>query len=254
MIESPLTLSQRSRGYAAHAYTAAGVTFAFLAAVELMHPDRPPDPRWVFVWFVAATLVDATDGPLARAWHVKRWAPAVDGRVIDDLVDYLTFVFLPLMLVWRMAWLPHGIAWTVVIAMGASLLGFAHRGAKDERAGFFRGFPSYWNVYAFYAGVASTLWSPWPSAVALWGLTVLTVAPIRMVYPNRAPRPWRTPVLLGAGAWLALLCAMLPGYPEADAWLVALSLVYPLAYVALSGYLWARGPGRQPRASELTRP
>jgi phosphatidylcholine synthase len=34
------------------------------------------------------------------------------------------------------------------------LLGFAHVGAKDEAAGYFRGFPSYWNIAAFYAGLA----------------------------------------------------------------------------------------------------
>ena len=236
---SPPTLSQRTRGYAAHGYTAAGVTFAFLAAAELMQAGGSPDPRWVFVWFIAATLVDATDGPIARAWCVRQWAPAIDGRVIDDVVDYLTFVFLPLMLVWRMAWLPPALDWTVTFAMAASLLGFAHREAKDELQGFFRGFPSYWNIYAFYAGLCSTLWSPWVSVLSLWALTLLTVSPVRMVYPNLAPRPWKAPVVLGGIVWLALLSMMLPGYPAADVSLVVLSLAYPAAYVALSVHLAA---------------
>ena len=238
--DAPLTPSQRLRGYAAHCYTASGVVFAFLSAVELMHPGRDTDPRRVFVWLIAAAVVDATDGPIARAWRVRLWARAVDGRKIDDLLDYLTFVFLPLMLVWRMAWLPEGLGWTVVLAMAASLLGFAHRLAKDEQAGFFRGFPSYWNIYAFYAGLFSTAWSPWVSGLTLWGLTLLAVSPIRMIYPNLAPRPWRVPVLLATAGWLVLLCAMLPTYPDAGAWLVSVSLGYPAAYVALSGYLSRR--------------
>jgi len=231
----------RLRGYAVHVLTASGVVFAFLAAAELM--ATTPDPRRVFVWLLAAAVIDAVDGPLARLWQVKQWAPAVDGRVIDDVLDYLTFAFIPLMLIWRMDWLPQGYGWTVVVAMGASLLSFANRQAKDEAAGFFRGFPSYWNLYAFYAGLFSTLWSPWLSAITFWGFTVLTVAPIRVIYPNLAPRPWRGPVLVGTAVWLVVLCAMLPSYPRLPGWLVLLTLGHPVAYFALSAHLSTRSAG-----------
>ena len=240
MAHAPRSTSQRFRGYSVHVLTASGVAFAFVAAAELMRRDAPPDARWVFVWLLAAGAVDAIDGPLARAWHVKHWAPALDGRTIDDIVDYLTFTFVPLVLVWRMGWLPDGFGWTVAFAMIASLLGFAHCEAKDETGGFFRGFPSYWNLYAFYAGLFSTVWSEWLSAVTLWILTALTIAPIRMIYPNLAPRPWRTPVLAGTVLWLVLLGAMLPGYPEAAHWVVLVSLAYPVAYAVLSAHLSRR--------------
>jgi phosphatidylcholine synthase len=224
--------------YAVHAYTASGAAMAFLATAEICRDT--PDPRWVFAWLLVAVAIDATDGPLARRFQVKRRLPRIAGRTIDDLVDYLTFTFVPLLLVWRMDWLPPPAGLWTAAAMMASLFGFAATDAKQEEEGFFRGFPSYWNIYAFYAGILSTRLGTPPSGLLIVVLTVLTVAPVRFVYPNLAPRPWRWPVLAGAGIWAAMLLAMLPSYPKSPAWLVWLSLVYPALYVALSVYLDAR--------------
>lgn len=230
------TFAKRARAYAVHAYTASGAALAFWAAAETC--GARPDARLVFALLIAAVVIDASDGPLARAWQVKRWAPAIDGRTIDDIVDYLTYTFVPLLLVWRMGWVPApGVPW-VVPALVASLFGFANTAAKDESGGFFRGFPSYWNVAAFYAGIVHHVWGPWPNAVMLLGLAVLTVAPVRFLYPNLAPRPWKLPLIAGAIAWTAALVALLLlGYPRPPGWLVLLSLVYPAFYTALSFYL-----------------
>lgn len=220
------------RGYAVHGLTASGIFPAFAAMVEIL--SARCDARLVFVYLLLATIIDAVDGPLARRWRVKENAPAVDGRTIDDLLDYLTFVFIPLMLVWRMDWLAAGCGWTVSLAMAASLFGFSNTKAKEEGEGFFRGFPSYWNIYAFYAGLFTWHTGPWLSTVLLWVLIVATVAPVRVLYPNLTPAPWRTSILVGAGLWGVLLLAMLYWYPENPAWVVWLSLVYPAYYTVLS--------------------
>ena len=229
----------RARAYAVHVLTASGIVAAFLAVAELV--DEAPDERIVFAWLVVAVLIDAADGPLARAWDVTRLAPDINGRTIDDIVDYLTFTFIPLLLVWRMGWVPFapgllGVAW-IVPALLASLLGFANVGAKDEAAGYFRGFPSYWNIAAFYVGLAfyglgET--GQWLNAGMLLALAALTVSPVRFLYPNLAPRPWKLPVMLGAAAWLALLLGMLLVYRRIPAWVVGVSLIYPAFYAALS--------------------
>src|SRR5690606_9711530 len=133
---------------------ASGIVFVFLATAELF--ADPPDPRRCFLWLLAAVAVDATDGPLARRCHVQTRAPKTSGRKIDDIVDYLSFTFVPLLLVWRMDWLPLGSAasWIwVAPPLIASLFGFASTEAKHEEEGFFGGFPSYWNIVAFYAGL-----------------------------------------------------------------------------------------------------
>jgi phosphatidylcholine synthase len=223
---------RRLRAFAVHVLTASGITFDLLAVHELL--GAAPDPRRVFVLLLVPVVIDGIDGPLARRWEVKTWASTVDGRTIDDIVDYLTFTFVPLLLVWRMGWLPEPAAAFVVLALVASLLGFAHTQAKMEADGFFRGFPSYWNAYAFYAGLWAAHGGAVGNAVLLVALAVLTVAPMRFLYPNLAPPPWRTPLLVGAALWTVLLLAMLPAYPQTAGWLIALSLVYPAFYVALS--------------------
>lgn len=233
--QEPGTSSQRIRAYAVHVYTASGIAFAFLATAEMMREQ--PNARTVLLWLIAAVLVDATDGPLARRWHVKKYATAIDGRTIDDVLDYLTFTFIPLLLVWRMGWLPAGSSLFIILAMMASLLGFANVHAKFDDAGFFLGFPSYWNIYAIYAGLLAQRTALWVPLVLLIGLTILTLVPVRFIYPNRAPHPWRQLVLCGAGIWLLLILAMLPSYPQVPGWLLWLSLVYPVCYTLLSVHL-----------------
>jgi phosphatidylcholine synthase len=229
---------KRVRAAALHLYTASGGVLAFLATAEIC--SAIPDPRVVFALLAASVLVDATDGPLARRWEVKRSLPEIEGRTIDDIVDYLTYTFVPLLLVWRMGWVPEpAIVW-VAPALLASLFGFANTGIKDEAGGFFLGFPSYWNVVAFYAGFVDRLYGPWVNAAALVVLAVATVLPIRFLYPNLAPRPWRMPVIAGALLWLGAMLWLLPDYPRAPAWAAWLSLLYPAFYVALSFRLAGR--------------
>lgn len=237
-----VTPIQKSLAYGVHLLTASGVVFAFLAIAEILAPAC--DPRRVFLWFACATIVDAIDGPLARRLHVKQRVPHIDGRTIDDLVDYLMFTFLPLVLVWRMGWLPGSPAGVgaaaVILAMLTSLLGFANTRAKQESQGFFLGFPSYWNIAAFYLGLFHAFAGPWVNLGIVLVLAILTVTPIRVIYPNLAPRPWRAPLLAGALLWLVVLLAILPWYPRVPAWAVGVSLIYPAFYTAASIVLDAR--------------
>jgi phosphatidylcholine synthase len=223
---------RKLRASAVHAYTASGGLFAFLAAGELCTPT--PDPRVVLVMLLVAVFVDATDGPLARLWDVKTWAGQIDGRTIDDIVDYLTFTFIPLLLVWRMKWVPEPAALWIAPALILSLLGFANISAKNESRGYFLGFPSYWNIYAYYAGILATFTGTLLNGIILLILAALTVMPVRFLYPNLTPAPWRLTILIGAGVWAVMLAAMVPTYPTVNPWLAILSLLYPVFYTGLS--------------------
>jgi phosphatidylcholine synthase len=238
-VEVQGTLGQRAKAYAVHAYTAAGIGFAFAAAMEIC--ASAPDPRLVFIYLFAAVLVDATDGPFARRFDVKRWAGTIDGRKIDDIVDYITYTFLPLLLMWRMGWLPAPAAVWIIPALIASLFGFTNLAAKDESGGFFLGFPSYWNVVAFYAGLWAGPVGIWVNAGLVLALALLTVLPVRFLYPNLAPRPWKLPLLAGAGVWFVLLVWILVDYPKVSDALLSASLVYPVLYTALSWHLSRTG-------------
>ena len=99
-----VTPAQRALAYFVHLFTASGVVFAFLAAAEVCKPS--PDVRLLFLYLAIQCFIDAVDGPMARAFHVKTRAARIDGRTIDDIVDYLTYTFIPLLLIWRMQWVP----------------------------------------------------------------------------------------------------------------------------------------------------
>jgi phosphatidylcholine synthase len=235
-------VGQKIAAYAVHVFTASGVVFALLAAAEVA--SASPRPKRVFVYLAIQVLIDALDGPMARAVHIKIRAPRIDGRTIDDIVDYLTYTFIPLLLVWRMGWLPGGGGmagiWWIAPATIASLFGFANTAAKDEAGGFFLGFPSYWNIIAFFCGIWHAMAGPWPGAIVIIVLTILTVLPVRFIYPNLAPRPWKMPTMIGALIWVLLLAWMWKDYPTPPEWLMWVSLVYPAFYIALSAWLDVR--------------
>ena len=229
-------MTRRIAAMMVHVYTASGIFPAAAAVVELSGDD--PDPRWVFVYLLLTTFIDATDGPLARWLDVKRNAPSIDGRTIDDILDYLTFALIPLWMCQRLGWLAEGWGWLWAVAALSSLLGFANVNAKDESGGFFRGFPSYWNVFAFYAGLSNYLFGPWPGTITMVLLAIAVVSPIWLIYPNLCPKPWKTPILIGAALWAIAMLAMLPDYPEIPGVYVGLSLLYPIFYVAVSWIVW----------------
>ena len=231
----------RAAAYAVHAFTASGIACMFFAVAELCRPQ--PDPRIVFLWLGVQVLIDALDGPLARKFHVKHVVPEISGRTIDDLVDYLSYTFVPLMLIWRMGWLPEPAAAFVIPAMMASLFGFSNSGAKDEADGFFLGFPSYWNIVALYLGAWYAAVGPWPGGVLTIVCTLLTVSPVRFLYPNLAPPPWKLPMLAGAALWSIALVVIVLRLPNPPMLLVWASLAYPVAYAFLSIWLdpkWRR--------------
>ncbi|HET9269398.1 MAG TPA: CDP-alcohol phosphatidyltransferase family protein, partial [Vicinamibacterales bacterium] len=129
-----------------HLYTASGFVLAFLAAQAAIDHDF----RAAFLYLFAQVLVDATDGALARAARVSERLPWFSGSKLDDLVDYLTYVFVPALIVWRGLLVVD--PWTTVVPSAmllASGYGFSHMNAKTSDH-FFTGFPSYWNIVVAY--------------------------------------------------------------------------------------------------------
>ena len=217
-----------------HLYTASGVVVAMMTLNAGLQGDYPR----TFLLMVLAVLIDATDGPLARRFNVKENVPQIDGRKLDDIADYANYTFVPLVLLPHAGWLPEpGWLWAG-IALVASLFTFAHCGAKENDAGFFRGFPSYWNIVFFYVAVVIRHVGGGVVLAVIMGLSVLSVLPVRFVYPNRAPR-WKPAFVYGGYLWMVTLFGLIWQYPNCDGTLLGLSLVYPACYVVASWYLAA---------------
>ena len=210
-----------------HLYTGSGIVLAFLAARAFIEFDY----RTGFFWLWVQVFVDATDGLLARRLRVRERIPWFDGAKLDDITDYLTYVFVPALFVWRGALVPN--AW-VLLVVGAILLssayGFNRTDAKTSDH-FFTGFPSYWNVVTFYLLVAR-----WPSdvnAAILAVFAVLVFVPIRYVYPSRTPA-WSVVTNVAGAMWAGLMLLMLWQYPAVSEPVFWVSLAYPAYYFLLS--------------------
>ena len=217
----------------AHLYTASGAVLAFLAARAVIDHDY----RTAFFWLGVQIFVDATDGLLARALRVHERLPSFNGAKLDDIVDYLSYVFVPALFVWRAGLVPD--AWTLAVAGGmllSSAYGFNSAGAKTADH-FFTGFPSYWNIVVFYLLIARL--PATANAAILLVLAFFVFVPIRYLYPSRTPvLVWPTNIL--AAIWGVLMLLILWRYPAVSRPLFLASLVFPLYYVVVSLVLHLR--------------
>ncbi len=238
----------RAAGWALHAYTASGTAIAFLALAAAVGGDEVA-ALW---WLLLALIIDGTDGMLARRLRVKEVIPGFDGARLDDVVDYITYCFAPIFLLWYGGYLPEGHLGTLlaVLPLLASSYQFCRTDAKTEDH-FFLGFPSYWNVLAFYVIVLDV--PPTATAVLVVTLVVLVFVPIRYIYPSRTPTARGLNLAL-AGAWLVSYAVLLLQLPDPNVVVVLLSLLYVAYYGAVSVLLTLRrGAGGRPSA-ELSRP
>jgi phosphatidylcholine synthase len=213
-----------------------GFVCSALAAVAVVEGDY----RRFYAWLVVAFLIDAADGSLARIFRAKKYAARVDGRKLDDIVDYLNYTFLPLLLLLLSGWLPPPAWLWASVALLASAFAFCNTGAKEEDRGFFLGFPSYWNVFVFYTDVSFRYLGSGFVLGLLLLLSALSFLPFRFVYPSFAPR-WRAAYVFAGFGWFASVVAMLLLYSSTErlpAWLVGISLVYPIGYLVSSFYLY----------------
>jgi len=218
---------------AVHAYTASGAVLAFVGIRAVFAGDV----RLAFAMMFVATIIDSTDGVLARAARVKETLPSVDGARIDDIVDYLTFVVLPMLLLDRFGFLPSSIALLIVaMVLLSSAYGFSSSDAKTTDH-FFTGFPSYWNIVALYLYVFAV--PPPASAVIVILLSVLVFVRIGYVYPSRTPVLRGLTVTFGS-AWAVLIGALICWLPSPPRWLAIASLAFPVYYTVLSLVLHAR--------------
>lgn len=220
----------QAAAWAVHAYTASGAVLAMLALVAVLARDY----RLAFAWLALQVFVDATDGWLARLVDVHRRLPHFSGAHLDDIVDYLTYVFVPAVMVWHAPLVPE--AWRIPASAAmllASAYGFSRTDAKTADH-YFTGWPSYWNVLVLYF----ILWETGPVAnlVVILACAVLVLVPWRYVYPSRTPILMPLTIALGFTWGIAMLLAMW-WWTASPRWLLWATLVFPAYYYGLSAWL-----------------
>jgi len=220
------------RAFAVHIFTACGAALALLAMI------LATGGHWaaMFVCLGLALIVDAVDGPLARAFRAKEVLPRWSGDTLDLVVDYTTYVFVPAFAIAASGYLPHALAIPcgIVIVITATLY-FADRDMKTED-NYFRGFPGLWNLAAFYLFVLEP--PDWLAAAAVFVLAALTFAPFRFIHPLRVRTlRWVNVALLVAWALLAMLAVVQNLEPH---------LIVKIALVAIAVYFFVAGFLRRP--------
>ena len=230
-------MTAQIRALSVHLLTATGAVFAMLAMLAAV------DEKWslMFLWLVVAFIVDGIDGPLARKYDVKKNAPIYDGVIMDMIVDYLTYIFIPAYALFKSGLLPGWTGWLCIIVITfASVLYMSDTRMKTKDYSF-SGFPACWNMVVIVMfALEPNFWA------ILFIVVVLAVAmftPLKFVHPVRTDR-WRPISLPIALAWtgFAAWAAYVDFHPQSWAhW----GLILTSLYLALAGIMQQLIPARR---------
>jgi len=228
-----------------HLYTALGAALGLLAIFFAAQHDF----RASFLAMGAATIIDSSDGPLARWLKVKIRVPTFDGALLDNIVDYLTYTVAPVFLMLE-AGIISTSRWGLGLAcfiMLASVYGFCQTRAKTED-NYFLGFPNYWNLVAFYLyclGAGAVF-----NVAVLLILGVMVFMPLKYIYPNRTVA--LRPVTLTLGIiWAFVTVASLLMLPAVNPGMLWAGLSFIAYYFIASFVLQARAALKSNRTASI---
>lgn len=234
-------MPRTSVAWLVHGLTASGAFLGLLALIAVL--DRRP--LLAVGWLVAAQVLDGLDGPIARRCCVRTVLPRVDGWTLDLVVDYVTCVVAPALLLHEFVELPHRSSLTLcALVLGTSAIWFSRTDLETEDH-WFRGFPATWNLIVPTLLLAGT--PAWLNAAVIISLCGLSLTDIKFVHPLRVT-VHRAPTMLATIAWLGstvLLCWTGPDVARTE--LRVVLVASPLYFVALTA--WRR---RQDRALEVS--
>jgi len=185
----------RLKALSVHLLTATGAVLAMLAMLAAV------DRKWdvMFLWLVVALLVDGIDGPLARKYDVKRNWPTYDGVLLDLIIDYLTYVFIPAFALFRSGLLPGWSGWVaIIVVVFGSAVYFADTRMKTNDSSF-AGFPACWNMVVLVMFAIPPGY--WIILAIVIALTLTMFTNLKFIHPTRTSR-WRQVSLPVSAAWL----------------------------------------------------
>lgn len=209
---------KRGVAWAVHAFTTCGIVLGFLALVSVLKNDLVA----AFMWLGLALFVDGIDGTLARKARVLEYTPNVDGRTLDNVIDYFTYVAVPALMVYWFNMVPlnfifGGETWSLIAAaaiMAVSCYTFANVGMKSDDY-YFVGFPALWNVVVLYFFILQT--GAVTNLVTITLLCILTFIPIKFVHPLRVAH-WRELTIPITVLWAAMSLSLIIQAKDRSDW------------------------------------
>ena len=162
-----------------HAFTASGAFAGFLSLQAILNDNV----FLAFLWLSVAFFIDGIDGTLARRYKVADNIPEIDGAILDNIIDYLNYVFIPALMVYWFELVPSQFSlFAVALILIVSCYTFANTKLKTKDL-YFQGFPAVWNIVIFYLFVLDT--PQLTNFLAILFFTVMTFAPLKYLHPFR---------------------------------------------------------------------
>jgi phosphatidylcholine synthase len=212
--------------YGVHLFTATGAIWGLLGILAIFEGKY----KAMIIYMIIAMVVDGFDGMLARWADVKKYAGGVDGALLDNILDYLNYVLVPVIFLIKADLLPESVRlFTACAILLTSAYQFTQTDAKTDDH-HFKGFPSYWNVAALYMLLMNL--PPWVNFGFLMLFNVLVFVPIKYIYPSRNSY-LRTLTLGLTYLYGAIGIWGLVQYPNQPKWVVWVSLIYVAYYLVL---------------------
>ena len=208
-----IVAKKQAKAWGVHAITASGVILALLALLAVIDGN----PKLCLLWLGLALLVDGLDGTLARRYDVKTVLPHFDGSTLDLVIDYLTYVFIPAIFLYRFIPLPD---YTPLFAVGlilvSSLFCFCNLNMKSQD-NYFVGFPAAWNVVVLYFYLLDV--HPWATLAIIVALAALTLTKMKFLHPFRV-RQFMPLNIIVTFVWLISSGVLVVQYPAQPDWLM----------------------------------
>lgn len=233
-------MNARMKALSVHLFTATGAVFAMLAMLAAV------DEKWdlMFVWLVVAFVVDGVDGPLARKYEVTTYAPEYDGVILDILIDYLTYIFIPAFALFKSGLLPDWTGWIciLVITFTSAIYMVDTRMKTEDKS--FSGFPAVWNMLILVFFATGTNY--WIILALVIGCAIAMFTPLKFIHPVRTKR-WRIVSLPMMVIWT--VCAGLAARANFDPGsIVTIALSISSAYLLFVGIVQQIIPERGAKA------
>jgi phosphatidylcholine synthase len=215
-------MTKETKALSVHLFTATGAVFAMLAMLAAA------DAKWslMFLWLLVAFFVDGVDGPLARKYDVKINAARFDGELLDLIIDYLTYVFIPAFALFKSGLLPGWTGWIAIIIITFASAMYFCDGNMKTKDNSFHGFPGCWNMVVIVLFALSPNF--WFILALISLLAISMFLPVKFVHPVRTLR-WRAVTLPMAMAWVVFAgwAAWVDFHPQSWAhWGLVITSIY----------------------------
>jgi phosphatidylcholine synthase len=225
---------RKTLAWSVHLFTATGAVWGFLAMRAIFVHEW----KLAITYMAVAIFVDGFDGILARWFDVKTYARGVDGALMDNIIDYFTYVVVPALFLIEAELVPAALALPCAISiLLTSAYQFSQVDAKTDESHeyYFKGFPDFWNVLVVYMLVLEL--NPVLNFIFFVIFNILIFVPIKYIYPTRTIRLKKLTMGLSVVFGILALAGLIL-YPNEPKWIWWASLLYGVYYVGLS--LWPK--------------